>query len=441
MRADDLRRALEHLGLADGGLTDGQLLARFIDGREEAAFAALVRRHGPMVLGVCRRLLGNADDAEDAFQVAFLVLARKAASVVKREAVASFLYGVAYRTALRAKARAAKRRATERQVEDMPHPEVPPAEAQDWQPLLDRELSALPEKYRAPIVLCDLECKTRREAARQLGLLEGTLASRLATARRMLARRLVRCGLALSGGALAVALAEGASAAVPAPLAVTTVKAAALVAVGKTAGVATPVAVLMNEVLRAMLMTKLKVYVAVGVVAVLLGAGGVAFRAAGQDRVAGDPAPAEKRAEARPLTELELLRREVDILKLQVEVMQNDLRALKEKTGSGPVAPPPVRPGASLPPKPVGPVQPEANLTATPVRDAGPGNTAAARQPRPGGPGLNREPDPEAALRALRESPEDDAVRRRAVEALEKLIQRLKEQSKPEGQPEKPQAR
>jgi hypothetical protein len=228
---------------------------------------------------------------------------------------------------------------------------------------------------------------------------------------------------------------------VPARLAVTTVKAAALVAAGKTAGVATPAAVLMNEVLRAMLMTKLKVYVAVGVVAVLLGVGGVAFRAAGQDRVAGEPARAENRAEARPLTELELLRREVDILKLQVEVMQNDLRALKEKAGSGPVAPPPVRPGVSLPPKPVGPLQPGANSTTTTARDAGPVNTAAARQTRPAGPGLNPEPDPEAALRALRESPEDDAVRRRAVEALEKLVQRLKEQSKPEGQPEKPQAR
>jgi RNA polymerase sigma-70 factor (ECF subfamily) len=344
MRADGLRRALEHLCLADGGLTDGQLLARFIDGREEAAFAALVRRHGPLVLGVCRRLLGNAQDAEDAFQASFLVLARKASSVVKREAVASFLYGVAYRTALRAKARAVRTRAMERQVEVMPQPEVPPAEAQDWRPLLDQELNALPEKYRAPIVLCDLECKTRREAARQLGLVEGTLASRLATARRMLARRLVRRGLTLSGGALAVALAEGASAAVPERLARTTVQAVALVVAGQAAAVAPPAAVLMNEVLRAMLMTKLKVYVAVGVVAFLLGAGGLAFRAAGQTAAppASEPARAEKRTETRtetrPLTELELLRREVDILKLQVEVMQAELRSLKEKTGGGPAA-------------------------------------------------------------------------------------------------------
>src|SRR6516225_6570267 len=144
--SDAVRDLLGRLQLAAAGPpSDGELLSRFMESREEGAFAALVRRHGPMVLGVCRRLLGNAHDAEDAFQVAFLVLARKAASVVKREAVASFLYGVAYRTALRAKVRAVKRRAVERQVKVMPQPEVPPAEAQDWRPLLDRELNALPE--------------------------------------------------------------------------------------------------------------------------------------------------------------------------------------------------------------------------------------------------------------------------------------------------------
>jgi RNA polymerase sigma factor (sigma-70 family) len=462
MRADGLRSALEHLCLADGGLTDGQLLARFIDGREEAAFAALVRRHGPMVLGVCRRILGNRDDAEDAFQAAFLVLARKAASVVRREAVASFLYGVAYRTALRARMRVVRRRAMERQVEDMPHPEVPPAEPQDWQPLLDRELSRLPEKYRAPLVLCDLECKPRREAARQLGLVEGKLASRLATARRMLAGRLLRCGLTLSGGALAVALAERATAAVPARLAVTTVRAAALVAAGQTAGVATPAAVLMNEVLRAMLMTKLKIYGAVAVVAAMLGVGGLAFRASGQDRV---PPPAEKRADTggRSLTEVELLRREVDILKLQMEVVQAELRALKGKGGAGakptwgmpadkipsynayakpapdaaPNPTPQPGPGNKLPPT----FAPD--LSSVPARDAEPPPSPDLK-PGPGGPYVNRLPsghDPlqeaEAALKQIREA-RDTAEQRRAADALERALKRLKERTQSDDKAKRP---
>jgi RNA polymerase sigma factor (sigma-70 family) len=428
MRADGLRSALEHLGLAGGGLTDGQLLGRFIDGREEAAFAALVRRHGPMVLGVCRRVLGNVHDAEDAFQATFFILARRASSVVKREAVASFLYGVAYRTAVRARVRAQQRRSLERQVDQMPHPEVAPAEAQDWRPLLDRELNALPEKYRAAIVLCDLECKPRREAARQLGVVEGTLASRLATGRRLLARRLVRCGLTLSGGALAVALAEGgAAAAVPAPLALTTVRVATSVAAGQTARVATPVAVLMNEVLRAMLMTKLRTYVAVAVVAVLLGVGGLAFRAGGQTPVPRDPESTPRRADSRPLTELELLRREVDILKLQVEVLQAEVRTLKGKAGSADNLPQRA-PGATPAPQP-GP-RPKRAAESTPDKVPEPAprplTSAANRTPEPSS-------DPEAALRALREFPDDNEVRRRAVEALERTLQRLKERETPDG--------
>ncbi|HEY7153148.1 MAG TPA: sigma factor, partial [Gemmataceae bacterium] len=132
--ATNLSKVLEHLhqilAPPGGDLTDGQLLARFVAARDEASFAALVRRHGPMVLGVCRRLLRHAQDAEDCFQATFLVLARKA-SAVKRESVGSWLYAVAYRTALEARAVNARRRRRERQVEDMPHPEVMPSEAQD----------------------------------------------------------------------------------------------------------------------------------------------------------------------------------------------------------------------------------------------------------------------------------------------------------------------
>src|SRR5262249_51181418 len=156
-----------------------------------AAFAALLRRHGPMVLGVCRRLVSNASDAEDAFQATFLVLARKAASVVPRELVGNWLYGVAYRTALKAEALSARRRAVERQVEAVPDPPTSPEQVgRDLRPLLDRELERLPAKYRVPVVLCDLEGRTRREVAGQLGIPEGTLSSRLAAARKLLAGRL-----------------------------------------------------------------------------------------------------------------------------------------------------------------------------------------------------------------------------------------------------------
>jgi RNA polymerase sigma factor (sigma-70 family) len=332
--------------LDQDGHRDGQLLARFLHHRDEAAFAALVRQHGPMVLGVCRRILGNLQDAEDAFQATFLVLARKAASVVQHQAVASWLYTIAYRTALEAKRKASKRRAWERQVEKMPHPEVAPPEAQDWRPVLDRELNLLPEKYRTPLVLCELEGRTRREAARQLGLSEGTLSSRLARGRCLLARRLAKCGLSLSGGALATAIAEGASARVPTVLARTTVKAVMLVAAGQTAAVATPAAELMNEVLKAMLMTKVRFATVLALAVALLGGGGLVFQAAGQDR------PVETRAAARPLTDVEILRREVEILKLQMEVLQEkvrtqgeELRSLRGRVGGAPGGKGPGMPG------------------------------------------------------------------------------------------------
>ena len=201
MHADHLRKPLERLRRAlapddTAGLGDAQLLARFVADRDQRAFAALVRRHGPLVLGVCRRLLRHQQDAEDCFQAAFLVLARRAGSVRQRASLASWLYGVAYRVARDAASAIARRRSRERQVERMPHPEVPPQEPQDWRPLLDQELMALPEKFRAAVVLCDLEGRTRKEAACVLKIPEGTLSSRLAAGRRLLAQRLTRRGLA-----------------------------------------------------------------------------------------------------------------------------------------------------------------------------------------------------------------------------------------------------
>jgi len=249
--------------LHDGaGLSDGQLLGWFVERRDETAFAALVRRHGPMVWGVCRRVLDHHQDAEDAFQATFLVLVRKAASVHPREMVANWLYGVARHTSLKARALAARRRARERNVTMMPEPKVGPQDLwSDLQPLLDLELSHLPDKYRVAIVLCDLEGKTRKDVAQRLGLPEGTLSARLTRGRVLLAKRLSRHGLALSGGALASALSQNSSsAAVPISVVSSTIKAASLVASGEAAaaGLSISVAALTEGVMKTMLLNKLK---------------------------------------------------------------------------------------------------------------------------------------------------------------------------------------
>jgi RNA polymerase sigma factor (sigma-70 family) len=277
--------------LRDGaGMTDGQLLECFISRREDAAFAALLRRHGPMVWGVCRRVLHSHHDAEDAFQATFLVFVRKAASIVPRERVANWLYGVAHQTALKARATAARRSGRERQVTEMPEPAVAgPDPWRDLQPLLDQELSRLPDKYRVALVLCDVEGKTRKDAARQLGVPEGTLSGRLARGRAMLARRLARRGLLLSGGALAGLLwPNAASAGMPTAVASSTIQAATLLAAGHAAaGVISAKATALAEgVQQAMVLTKLKAISAVllGAVVVLSLTGAVAFRAVGADQ-------------------------------------------------------------------------------------------------------------------------------------------------------------
>jgi RNA polymerase sigma factor (sigma-70 family) len=286
-----------------GGMTDGQLLESFLARKDEAAFAALVGRHGPMVWGVCRRVLHNGHDAEDAFQAAFLVLVRKAVSIRRRESVGSWLHGVAYRAAL--ETRAARQRSWERQVSTMPEPHGT-METESWRdlrPLLDRELSGLPDKYRGAVVLCDLEGKSRKDAARQLGIPEGTLSSRLATARRMLARRLARHGLPLSAAALGTVLSQGmASAGLPKPLVDSTVKVATRVAAGHAAagdGIPVEVAAITEGVIRAMLMTKLKIALAMLMIAALFGTGAFLYEAlAGQTPL---PPSAAKTAPAAPL--------------------------------------------------------------------------------------------------------------------------------------------
>lgn len=324
--ATNLNKVLKHiyhlLAPPGGDQTDGELLSRFVATRDEASFTALVRRHGPMVLAVCRRLLRHEQDAEDCFQATFMVLARKAATV-KREAVGSWLYAVAYRTSLEARAVNARRRKREKQVQDMPHPEVMPCETQDWRPWLDRELNRLPEKYRAVIVACDLEGRSRKEAARLLDLAEGTLSSRLARGRHMLAKRLAPYEFSLSGTAVAAALCESAaSAQVPAALVLVTTKAAVLVAAGELSAVSVSSAILMKGVLKSMFLAKLKLMVGAVMVVTALGASGLVYRAADQPA-----SPVEKRSDGKPKSELEHLRHENELLKLNLEVVLEKVRA------------------------------------------------------------------------------------------------------------------
>jgi len=191
-------------------LPDEQLLQEFISRRDETAFATLVRRHGPMVLGVCKRILGNHHDAEDVVQATFLLLARKARTVSRGAALASWLYMCAYRIALKAKAKDLRRRQKESRMDEMAHPFSSTPVVQDWEVLLDEELSRLPEKYRLPILLCDLEGRSRKDVEGQLEIAAGTLSSRLTTARQMLAKRLARRGLASGTVATALAPAEAA---------------------------------------------------------------------------------------------------------------------------------------------------------------------------------------------------------------------------------------
>jgi RNA polymerase sigma factor (sigma-70 family) len=293
-----LRHIHKLVGAGPGaGPTDADLLERFVRDRDEAAFAGLVERHGRMVLGVCRNILRQQQDAEDAFQATFLVLARKAGSIRWKESVANWLYGVAYRVSARARSSAGRRWARERRAGKM-------AEAKpdlEWafrelESVLTEEVGRLPQKYRAAFVACCLEGMSKAEAARHLGWKEGTVSGRLAEARKRLQTRLSRRGLTLAGALCVGAVSTATRAAVPAPLAKMTVKAALAGAAGKYAAtVSAHVAGLAEEVSKAMSVSKPKLLTLIVLTTGLVAAAGTRLY-----RPAGAAPPAPPAAQAAP---------------------------------------------------------------------------------------------------------------------------------------------
>ena len=295
--------------------SDRELLERFLRGGDETAFAGLVRRHGPMVQAVCRRVLHNAHDAEDACQAAFLVLGRKAASIRNRESVAAWLHGVAFRVAVRLRRDVHRRRAHEEPAADVAAPDR--SGELTWQEVraaLDEELNALPERYRAPLVLCYLEGRTRDEAARQLGWSLNSLRGRLERARAQLRARLLRRGLGLSAAWLTAALTPAAKG----------MKAGRVGA----ASVSARAAALAEEVVKAMTPSKVSLAAWVLLTVGVLGAGAGVLTRQGRDGVRETVVAA-----ARPAAQAEdeRLRKEVEQLRKQNEELKRLLLEVGKK--------------------------------------------------------------------------------------------------------------
>jgi RNA polymerase sigma factor (sigma-70 family) len=287
------------LGPGERPRTDRELLDDFASGGDAAAFTDLVERHGPMVLRTCRRALRHEQDAEDAFQATFLALAQRPGSIRRREAVASWLYGVAYRTAMKAKRSAARRRIHEARLRERTPTATPTRTWDDVQEVLHEEIQRLPASFRAAFVLCVLDGKTEAAAAAELGAKEGTLSWRLARARQRLRQQLTRRGIELSAvlAALSVAASAG-EAAVPVVLADATARFGPLVATGQPAVALVPshIAALAAGVTRAMFLTKAKFVTALLITLGLVAAGASAVT----QEAPPPPDKARPQAEARP---------------------------------------------------------------------------------------------------------------------------------------------
>ena len=325
-----MNRTLSRLTRAASDLTrlaDAELLAAFLDDRADAAFDSLVRRHGPMVFAVCRRVLRHQQDAEDAFQATFLVLARRAADVWPRDAVGSWLHGVAYRVSLKARAVRARHHVREQPLNgtDVAAAASP---SLDLAEVLDRVIGKLPEVYRAAVVACDLEGLSRREAAERLGWKEGTLSGRLARARQLLAVRLRRMGLTLPlAGVAAILGTSELAGGMSANLIELTVRAALLSGGNLATEVSAPVAALTEGVVRGMFLTKLKTAMAAALAVGALGFGMWSATGAGDgpggnpaNKGASEPGPARPPDAKAPPAGPRIQEARVEVLRLRAEI-------------------------------------------------------------------------------------------------------------------------
>jgi RNA polymerase sigma factor (sigma-70 family) len=316
-------------------LTDAVLLERYTSRREEAAFAALVRRYSPLVLSVCRRVLHHEQDAEDAFQAVFCVLAQKAASIRQRAAVGAWLHAVAFRIARKARAKRGRQPVSQSDPADIPAAEATPEWAwKELRPILDAEVSRLPTKCRQAFVLCYLEGLTNEQAAAQLGCPLGTLLSGLARARDLLRARLTRRGLTLSAGALAAALGHHAAATpVQAGLAELAVQTGLRYAAGQAvaAGVATLADGFLKTLLRAWLTITIGLVSALAVVVMVVFVLWVRSRGTG----AGNPSAPAARVTATPQAEVEKLQGSWQVVGMEKEGKQADPQANQGFQGYG----------------------------------------------------------------------------------------------------------
>jgi RNA polymerase sigma factor (sigma-70 family) len=364
---------LRHAGEGPCQAADADLLRRYVATRDESAFAALVKRYGPLVLGLCWRLLRHRQDAEDAFQAAFLVLARKAGAIRKSESLAGWLHRVAFRAATRLRAARSRRLARQAPLADVPQADsAEELTVRETQRALEEELNRLADRYRAPLLLCCVQGRTRDEAAQQLGWSLGVLRGRLDRGRELLRARLARRGIALSAALLHLGVAATSEAALPPALLSATVRAALDATHSAAAAVSAQAAALAQGVLQAMFLAKVKT-TALGLLVVALlgtGAGALTYRVQAQGAPPVSVAPAGREAAQQPRGEMDpaQMKREIERLRLELEQTRlllkraNDeiirLRAARgDAAGKGKEAAKDDLPGPRKGPKP-GPNQP-----------------------------------------------------------------------------------